>query len=30
MTFKAFADNHYDMSYGVGKTIAEEIKSQVI
>ena len=29
MTFKVFADNHYDMSYGVGKTVAEEIKKQI-
>lgn len=29
MTFKVFADNHYDMSYGVGKTIAHEIKKQI-
>ena len=27
--FKVFADNHYDMSYGVGKTIAHEIKKQI-
>ena len=29
MTFKVFTDNHYDMSYGVGKTVAEEIKKQI-
>ena len=30
MTFKSFADNDYDMSRGIGKTVAEEIKSQII
>jgi hypothetical protein len=29
MTFKVFADNDYDMSQGIGKTIAEEIKKQI-
>ena len=29
MTFKVFTDNHHDMSYGVGKTVAEEIKKQI-
>jgi pyruvate/2-oxoglutarate dehydrogenase complex dihydrolipoamide dehydrogenase (E3) component len=29
MTFKVFSDNHYDMSYGVGKTIAHEIRKQI-
>ena len=29
MTFKVFADNDYDMSRGIGKTIAEEIKKQI-
>ena len=29
MAFKVFTDNHYDMSYGVGKTVAEEIKKQI-
>jgi hypothetical protein len=29
MTFKVFADNHHDMSYGVGKTVAEEIRKQI-
>ena len=27
--FKVFADNDYDMSYGVGKTVAEEIRKQI-
>lgn len=27
--FKVFADNDYDMSQGIGKTIAEEIKKQI-
>ncbi len=27
--FKGFADNDYDMSHGVGKTVAEEIKKQI-
>ena len=27
--FKVFVDNDYDMSYGVGKTVAEEIKKQI-
>lgn len=27
--FKVFADNDYDMSYGIGKTVAEEIKKQI-
>ena len=27
--FKVFADNDYDMSYGVGKTLAEEIRKQI-
>ncbi len=30
MTFKVFTDNDYDMSHGIGKTVAEEIKSQII
>ena len=30
MTFKVFADNDYDMSYGIGKTVAEEIKKQIL
>jgi len=29
MTFKVFADNDYDMSQGIGKTIAHEIKKQI-
>ena len=29
MTFKVFADNDYDMSQGIGKTITEEIKKQI-
>ena len=29
MTFKVFADNDYDMSRGIGKTVAEEIKKQI-
>ena len=29
MTFKVFTDNDYDMSQGIGKTIAEEIKKQI-
>ena len=29
MSFKVFADNHHDMSYGVGKTVAEEIRKQI-
>jgi hypothetical protein len=28
--FKVFTDNDYDMSQGIGKTVAEEIKSQII
>jgi len=27
--FKVFADNDYDMSQGIGKTVAEEIKKQI-
>ena len=27
--FKVFADNNYDMSYGIGKTVAEEIRKQI-
>ncbi len=27
--FKVLADNDYDMSYGVGKTLAEEIRKQI-
>jgi len=30
ITFKVFTDNDYDMSHGIGKTVAEEIKSQII
>ena len=30
MTFKVFTDNDYDMSRGIGKTVAEEIKKQVL
>jgi len=30
MTFKVFTDNHHDMSYGVGKTVAGEIKNQIV
>jgi len=30
MTFKVFTDNDYDMSHGIGKTVAEEIKAQII
>jgi len=29
MTFKVFADNDYDMSRGIGKTVAEEIEKQI-
>jgi hypothetical protein len=28
--FKVFADNNYDMSYGVGVPVAEEISKQII
>lgn len=27
--FKVLTDNDYDMSYGIGKTVAEEIKKQI-
>lgn len=27
--FKVFTDNDYDMSYGVGKTVSEQIKKQI-
>jgi hypothetical protein len=27
--FKVFSDNDYDMSYGIGKTVAEEIRKQI-
>jgi hypothetical protein len=30
MTFRVFTDNDYDMSHGIGKTVAEEIKSQIL
>jgi hypothetical protein len=29
ITFKVFTDNDYDMSHGIGKTVAEEIKKQI-
>ena len=29
MKFSVFADNDYDMSFGIGKTVAEEIKKQI-
>ena len=27
--FSVFTDNDYDMSYGIGKTVAEEIRKQI-
>lgn len=29
MKFSVFADNDYDMSHGIGKTVAEEISKQI-
>jgi hypothetical protein len=30
MTFKVFTDNDYDMSHGIGKIVAKEIKKQIL